>query len=267
MIGEGTADNIIWLHVIKEFVEYVKTVFVFDYVDILDVERTINNISATPKDSKKYYVKCDDNENELNTIYSFDEDGNEIFSYKPVFKDRIIFLDTDKEIPNYIFIYRMLSDDSYDNLTAEELALLVVQREESDKYNNSLLGSKGITEFIGYTQKNLTQTPNINFMYESESKISLYNRRNQPNSEKQFIVNMRLMTSNETLYNNEIAYDRCFEMQKVVGDLWGDYLSFCNSGKYKGRITGIIPYNGQMINEVSYQPAIIQNIQVTIVYR
>jgi hypothetical protein len=264
--GDGTADNIIWKPLIDEFITFVKETYEFDYNDITDVVRTIENLAATPKDGLKYYVKCDDDNKPLETIYQFDTEGIELFSYKPVYQDRIIFTDTDREIPNYVFLYRMICDKDLKSLTEEEKALLVRQYEEGRKYNNSFIGSKGITTFVGHNTKNLEQCPAVNFLYEKESSVSLYNRRNQANNLKRFNLAMLLTTSNETLYDNEDTYDRLATMQKVVSDLWGKYLLLCNNGIYKSRITGTMPYEGEMINEVTYQPSIIQKMLINIEY-
>ena len=267
MRGEGTSNNTIWLPLIKEFLNYVKTNYAFEYNDILDVQRTIDNISAVPKDGLKYFVKCDDEDNEINTTYQFDTEGVELFSYKPVYKDRIIFVDTEREIPNYIFIYRMISNRSFNKLTEPQKEALVVRREEGKKYNNSLLGSQGITDFIGYKPMNLNEAPSVNFYYAEETNVSLYNRRNQANTLKSLSFAMFLVTSNENLYEDENSYTRFFELQNVMADLWGDFLLYCNPAEYKNRVVGILPFNGKIINEVEYQPAITFEMLTKIDYR
>ena len=265
-LGDGTANNIIWKPLINEFVDFVTNTYEFDYNDIEDVERTIENLSATPKDGLKYYVKCDDDNNKLEMIYQFDTEGIELFSYKPVYKDRIIFNATDLEIPNYIFLYKTTCDKVLETLTPAQKEEITIQYEEGRKYNNSFVGSKGITLFIGHNTKNLEQCPAINFYYEQENAISLYNRRNQPNNLKRFNLSLLLTTSNEILYDNEDTYDRLYNLQCIVGDLWGKYLGFCNNGIYKGRIRGGMPYEGEMINETSFQPSIIQKMLINIDY-
>lgn len=249
MRGDGTANNIIWLPLIKEFIEFIKTTYMYEYNDILDVERVIENLAAVPKDGLKYFVKYDNSNNLLNEIYQFDSEGIEIFSYTPVYKDRIIFVDIDRNIPNYIFDKNS------------------IQREEGKKYNNSMAGSEGLTIFIGHNKENLFQSPSVNFLYKSENNISMYNRRNQPNSDKTFILSMLVMTSNENLYEDECSYDRFYSLQTILANFWGEYLSFCNGGEYKNRIVGTLPFEGKIINEVDYQPAILHEMSIRIEYK
>lgn len=248
----GKSNNVIWNRIITEWAEFVNSEIAYDYNDIIDVVKPLDYLDAIPDDNQKYYIRYDADSNELNTIYSFDGISY-TYEYKPVYKDRIIF--TDGETVNYIF---------QDLNIHQGKQPIIKQREQCEKYNNTMIGDFGITLFeSGFDKNNLNQQPCINFMVINENGIPLWDRRNQPKSlNKSITYNFMITTTNTDLFNDKTPYTALEDMELIVKYMWGEYLDNCASA-YKSRIDNIV-YNGEMINEVTHRPSIIYNMEITL---
>lgn len=256
-----TANNVIWHEIMKEFITYVSTWLAYEYNDITDVVKPIKCIEELPSDELKYFVRYDENNDRINTIYSKDLNGDLIESstYKPVYKDRIIFTDEDED-KNYIF---------QDVTTDPDAEANIVQREEGEKYNNTLLGDFGITIFQGVHEDfiNTTSAPAINFLLSGENNIPKWNRPNQPKSDKKTIVfRSILLTTGDDLNDDSTPYTSLADLQLQEAYLWGAFLQYGKKESGEANRIQDIVTNNKMYNEVTYKPKIMYEMVQTINY-